>query len=162
MAPRKALLVSVALFFVACGSNPSAPDEPLPVVRLRDEAASFSYHSGLSQPQQFIVRDKAAWEQTWAAIWRPHSPQPSLPEIDFSREMIVVAAMGARNTSGYSVFIESASAGPGGINVRVRSVSPAAGCALLPVVTEPVDVARMPRRDGPGVFDERREVQDCR
>lgn len=162
MAPRRILLVSVALSLAACGANPTGPDEPLSVVRFGPEAGSFTYFSGLSQPQQLVIRDKAAWEQIWTAIWRTRSPQPSPPEIDFSREMIVVAAMGAQNTSGYGVFIESASAGPGGINFRIRLVSPASGCGLLQVVTQPVDIARVTRRDGPGVFHETREVQDCR
>jgi hypothetical protein len=33
---------------------------------------------------------------------------PAAPDIDFSREMIIVAAMGPRPTSGYAITIEEA------------------------------------------------------
>ena len=164
MGPRNMMLVLVAVAVMACGSNPSAPDvsEQLPVVRIRPEPASLTYNSGLSQAQQVIVRDRASWEQTWAAIWRNHSPQPELPAVDFSREMIVVAALGSRPTGGYGIFIDSASSGPSGVEIAVRAVSPGNGCAVTLAITNPVDAARVPRREGPIRFSERREIQECR
>jgi PrcB C-terminal len=156
---------ALAFAALACGSAPSAPGAPgevLAVVRLRPEPFSFSYTSGLTQPRQMLVRSATEWRQVWDAIWREHSPKPPLPEIDFAREMVVVAALGERPTGGYSVFIEAASAGPDGIALRIRSVSPASGCGVTLAQTQPVDVARIPRREGPATFAEQREIQDCR
>lgn len=162
---RTLMFLSLVLVAVACGSAASAPgggDETLPVVRLRPEPASFTYYSGLTQPQQLVIRDQTAWRQVWESIWRGHSPQPPLPDIDFGRDMVIVAALGARNTGGYSVFIDSASAGPSGVTLRIRSVSPGTACITTQAVTQPVDIARLPRREGPVIFAERQEIQDCR
>ena len=152
------------LLAAACGAAPSAPDgqEPLSVVRLRPEPVSFTYASGMTEPQQLVVRDRGAWQQAWDAIWRTHVPRPPLPDADFTRDMIVIAALGTRSTGGYSIFIESASEGPEGVAVRVRAVSPGSACAVTLATTQPVDVARVPRRDGAVVFSQRNEVQDCR
>ena len=152
------------LLAAACGAAPSAPDaqEPLNIIRLRREPVSFAYVSGFDQPRQFVVRDANAWQQTWADIWRNHVPPPPLPSIDFESEMVVVAALGTRPSGGFSVFIDSASAGPEGVVVRVRALSPGSNCAVTLAVTQPVDVARAPRRDGAVEFTERHEIQDCR
>lgn len=160
----RALRCVVVVLAAACGAAPSAPDdqEPLPVVRLRREPVSFAYASGFDEPRQFVVRDAAAWQQTWAELWRNNVPAPPLPAVDFASEMIVVAALGTRPTGGYSIFVDSASEGPEGVAVRVRAVSPGSGCAVTLAVTQPVDVARVPRRDGAVVFSQRNEVQDCR
>ena len=152
------------VFAGACGAAPAAPDasEPLAVVRLRPEPVPLTYTSGLSEPQELVVRDAAAWAQVWEAIWRNHSPRPPLPDVDFAKEMVVVAALGARPTGGYSVFVDSASSAPGAVSIRIRTVSPGRECAVTLAVTQPVDAARVARRDGPVVFSRRNEVADCR
>ena len=153
------------LAVVACGSSPSAPDqsaEPLPVTRLRTEPFSFTYASGLTEPQRLLIRDQASWQQAWAAIWTRHSSQPAMPDVDFTREMIVLAALGERPTGGYGIFIDSAAAGSGRVTLRIRSVSPANGCGVTTALTQPVDIARLPRREGPAVFTDVQETQNCR
>jgi hypothetical protein len=134
----------------------------LPIVRLRAEPVSLTYVSGLAEPQQLVVRDQAAWQEAWNAIWRHHVPRPPLPDVDFAREMIVVAALGTRPTGGYSVFLDSAWDGPDGIVVRIRAISPGSGCGVTLALTQPVDVARLLRREGAVVFSQQHEIQDCR
>ena len=165
MKRSKLMLFALGLGVAACGSTPSEPGdagEPIPIVRLRPEPFSLTYSSGLTQPQQLVVRDAAQWKQVWDAIWRGHSPQPALPDIDFGREMVVVVARGARPTGGYSIFVDSATARADGIDLQFRSVSPAPGCGVTQALTQPVDIARIPRRNGRVIFTERREVLDCR
>ena len=162
---RSLMLFVVALAWSACGASPSAPvraEESLPLTRLRAEPYSFTYSSGLREPQRLVVRDQVAWQQVWTSIWEGHLPQPALPAIDFAREMVIVVALGERRTGGFSIFIDSASDGSTGVTLRIRSVSPGSGCGTTQALTQPVDVARLPRRDGPIAFEERQETQDCR
>ena len=158
-------IIAIALAgAMGCSSSPSAPDngdEALAVDRLRGEPVSFVYSSGLTQSQQMIIRDVEQWRQTWEAIWRHSSPRPALPDIDFSRDMLIVAALGERPTGGYSIFIDAASAGADRLAIRLRSVSPGNGCAVTLAQTQPVDIARVPRRNGPAAFSEQRDVQRC-
>lgn len=95
-------------------------------------------------------------------MWRGHSPQPQIPDIDFSQEMVVVVALGERPTGGYSIFVESASESASGVAVRIRSVSPGSSCATTQALTQPVDIGRLPRRDGPVSFAEQTVVEECR
>jgi hypothetical protein len=155
------MLFAIALV-AACSSTPLSPEpgEPLPVTRLRAEPFSFAYSSGLVTPQQVVIRTPAQWKQVWTDIWQNHSTHPALPEIDFAQEMVVVAALGERPTGGYSIFIDAASTEADGIAVRIRSVSPTNGCGVTLALTQPVDIARIPRKEGRVRFEQRQE-QSC-
>jgi hypothetical protein len=76
--------------------------------------------------------------------------------------MIVVVALGSRSTGGYSILIDGASeAANNGVAVIVDSSSPGTDCAVTEAFTQPVDIARMPLRDGAVRFVERSHVSNC-
>ena len=169
----RSLVSAVAVAAIAAGCRqpaPVAPEatargefaQPVAVTRLRGEPYPLTHYSGLTTAQRLVVRDEAAWRDAWAAIWRDATPAPPLPSIDFAREMVVVAALGERNSGGYGILIDSAAASGGGLRVFVRTTSPGPRCFVTGALTQPVDAARLPRVDGPVEFVERAEVTDCR
>jgi hypothetical protein len=76
-----------------------------------------------------------------------------LPEIDFSREMIVIAAMGRRGNGAYRINIDGACEVDGQLVIFVRSID-GSSCTAPAIITATVDVARLPRIDLPVVFRE--------
>ena len=154
------LLLTLAL---AVCSSPSSPDEQSPVTltRLGVEGASYAYYSGVRDAQRLVIRDQATWQQTWSAIWSRNSPVPALPAIEFDREMVIVAALGERNSGGFSILIDRVTESTTGLTVNVRSVSPGNGCITTQALTQPVDIARVTRRDGMVTFTESATVQNC-
>jgi PrcB C-terminal len=157
-------IVALVMVAVACSSDisTSPPGTAIPVVRLRSDPYSFAFFSGMSTSSRLVVRDAATWQSAWAQVYRGTSPVPPAPSIDFSREMVIVAALGTRGSSGYDVLIDGATeADAGGAVIAIRSTSPGAGCASLTVLTQPVDIARMPIRDGAVTFVERSSVTNC-
>ena len=160
---RASVLVCAAIL-AAC-SQPNGPDPldgEIAVERLHTEPYAFEFNSGLAQSERLLIRSTAAWANVWARIYEKRSPKPPLPTIDFSSEQIVVAALGARPTGGYSILVTGASRLSGVITVRVESRSPGEGCGTTTAVTEPVDVARIPRSSGPVLFEETAVVRSCR
>jgi len=150
----------VGLTLVAC-SGPSSPSTgaEVPIVRLRAQPYSFT---GLRDSARIVVRDAEAWRSMWNRLYEGMSPIPTLPEIDFSKEAIIVAALGQRGSGGYGVIFKSASEDDaGGINVVVLSSTPDRNCGLPTVLTQPVDVARIPNRYASIRFIERNEVVKC-
>ena len=79
---------------------------------------------------------------------------PPLPEIDFSKEMIVVAAMGQRPTSGSWTMIDGACEMDGQVEVFVSNVEDVSCAGSLQVLTYPADAVRLPRTELPVVFRE--------
>ena len=149
--PASALL---ALLINGACSQPVSPTTttPLSLTRFRAEDVAYLQYSGFDQPTTFVVRDSATWESTWNQIHRRLSSVPPLPAVNFSVEMIAVAGLGGQPTSGYDLVLSNASEGDGTVTVEAKTRSPATRCAILPVVTSPIDLARLPRREGPVVF----------
>jgi hypothetical protein len=155
--------LAVMLGLGACSDAASPPREPganIPVIRLRSEPYPFAFYSGLDKPDRIVIRDPVTWQMVWKDIWRGFSEVPPVPAVDFSSEMIVVAALGARSTGGYGILIDRANEiAHGGISVTIRSISPL-NCVVTEAFTQPVDIARLPIR-ATVEFTERSEVHQC-
>ena len=159
----KLLFTSLVLLNAACGAADltQAPGEPVPIVRFRAEPGSFSYYSGFDQPERLVVRDSLTWQTVWNQLYRGQSPTPELPAIDFAHEMIILTALGARSTGGYSILIDGARAvADNTVDIDVRSVSPGQ-CIVTEAFTQPVDIARMPRSTATVRFIEHTAISNC-
>ena len=160
-----ALLLATASSFAACArdgdvSTPAARvigGTTIAVTRLRAEPYSLSYYSALKTAQQIVVRDEATWRALWPQLQAGTEP----PAIDFGKEMVVVVALGERNSGGYSIFVDAASATGDGVAIEVRSVAPGKHCGTTAALTQPVDAARMPRVEGSVRFVDVATVRDC-
>ena len=164
----RAGLLIVALATSACRSAFAAGQLPatgtvVPIARFREGPTAYSTYSGITDSLRALIRDSVAWRALWQRVNRPFIPEPTLPQVDFHRDMVVVAALGARSTGGYDVVIEGADqdAAAGGIEVAVRRTAPAAGCPVAAVVTQPVDLAKIPASDQPVRFRERSITIPC-
>jgi hypothetical protein len=163
---RFALYAAVAIVGLGACANPDfllpRPEgDVIPVTRLRVEPYTFTYNSGLTDSARIVVQDANTWAATWTAIWSRHSPQPALPTIDFSQEMLVVAALGTRSSGGYGIFVDSAYQRADHIEVVIRKVSPGSRCIVTAALSAPVDVARLPRSSQPVRYRERSVVRNC-
>ncbi len=133
-----AVLVALA----ACNS-PTAPDTPQPLILTGITQPGFS---GYDTPRRLVIRTQADWEAAWATIWLRTIYVPALPVVDFTRDVVLIAAAGQK-PSLHFIAIEAAVATRDSATVTVRSYSPMAGCVTTPVITTPADVVTMPRRD---------------
>jgi hypothetical protein len=153
--------LAVALMSGSC--SPSSPTRtvPLPLTRLRQDPVGYSAVSGYGQPTTLVIRDRGAWQAAWSQINGYLAPSPTLPEIDFSSEMVILVASGSHTSSGYDVLLASASKTDDLVTVHALERSPAPNCVTLTVITSPVDVARMSRQDGKVVFEITSGVNTC-
>ena len=157
---RLVLATMIGLCAVGC-SSPTAPVEtPVPVTRLRPEPYSLTFHSG-RPPERVVVRDTATWIEVWTAIWRGQSPAPSLPEVDFTREVVVVAVPGRGVTHVSNFLVDSAVRSRDGVTVQLLTFTLGPGCFITAEIRNPVDVARLPRSRDDVAFAERVVVQAC-
>ncbi|HEY0776495.1 MAG TPA: protease complex subunit PrcB family protein [Gemmatirosa sp.] len=165
------MLASIAALSVAgCGgtTDPSGATTPpfsegqaVTVTPLGSNGLPLTSYSGLATAQRTVIRDAPAWRAAWASIWARTTPIPAVPTVNFTRQMVVVAALGQRNSGGYTIHIDSASTDASGAVVWVRTVSPGASCATTASVTQPVDAALMPLVSGTVVFREQAKVASC-
>jgi hypothetical protein len=58
-------------------------------------------HSGVTVPMAAAVQDS----QKWAEIWRQHDATAPIPEVDFSKESVVVVFSGRHQTAGVTITV---------------------------------------------------------
>ena len=152
-----------ALFAVGCSAALDAPSAhtPVPVTRLRSDPHPFTYYSEIRQPERLVIRDQAAWVDAWASLWPALAPIPAPPNVDFGREMIVFVALGERPSSGYSILVDSASTSAQGLTISIGSSAPGPHCGTTLALTQPVDIARLPRIETPVHFVETSRIANC-
>jgi hypothetical protein len=97
----------------------------------------------LSKPAFLRFRSRGELEAYLARVLPGRSPK--LPPIDFGREEVLLAAVGARSSNGYSVRIASATEQRSRIVVRVREVTPSLGQPVAARVTYPYLLATIPQ-----------------
>ena len=178
---RRALLFLFVPFLTCVLSNqilpatqePSFQGTPVPVTPLDPKRSrprtSFATGCGIWDQLRVVVRDRDAWVDLWNRINRvdptrgPYPEPPPLPEIDFSREMLVVATMGRRGSSAYGIIIDAAYAYERNyrLEVIVRSVENRCGSALG-IMTAPIDIVRLPKTERTVIFRETEVVPDCK
>jgi hypothetical protein len=106
-------------------------------------------------PFRLVIRNRDEFNDFWARFTAPIHPSngiPPPPEVDFSKEMVVVAAMGQKPTSGYWTIIDGACEMDGKIEVFVSNVDTTMCMGQFPALTYPADAVRLPQTDLPVVF----------
>jgi hypothetical protein len=106
---------------------------------------------------RLVIKNRDEFSDFWKRLTArvpPGGGVPPLPEIDFSKEMIVVSAMGQRPSSGYWTIIDGACEVDGHLEVFVSNVEDPGCIGQSPALTYPADAVRLPRSDLPVVFRE--------
>jgi hypothetical protein len=157
------LLTLVALGCVSSGSDSrKGAEAPMSVQPLDSSLANYyRYNSGYGDSARLVVKTADEWSRLWTRIVSNHGPTPPTPAIDFSKEMLLVAAMGTRATGGYSIEIEAVDRDSSGITASVRSRSPGKSCGTTSALTAPVAIVRVPRSDKPVRFVEENILTNC-
>ena len=143
------------------GSAPTGSTE-IPVQRFREPTdAGFAQFSGFGSPTRLIIRDAETWKAHWATIHRPIVPSPPVPEIDFAREMVILAAAGTKPNEGHVIRITDATANASRLLVTVRHSATGDGCVVSAVISQPVDIVRIPATSLPVEFADVTTRVDC-
>lgn len=104
----------------------------------------FRYSGGLTNPANFVISQQAEWEAIWRRIVANNGTKPPAPTVDFSREMLLVAAMGTQPTGGYTIHIDRVLENETYLEVLITRTSPGPRCGATAALTNPVDVVRVP------------------
>jgi hypothetical protein len=121
----------------------------------------YRYSSGYADSARLVIRNKDEWAQIWSRLVSNHGPTPATPEIDFSRDVVIVAAMGTRATGGYTIAVSNVAEDGAGLVATVVSTSPGRTCGTTAALTAPVDIVKVNRLDVPVRFVEQQSVHDC-
>ena len=109
------------------------------------------------RPLQFVIRNRADFVDFWkrGMIYAiPGVGLPPMPEIDFSKEMLVAVVMGNKPTIGYWIFIDGACEVDARLNIFVTSIDASPCPPQIEGGSAEADIVILPRTDLPVVFRE--------
>ena len=150
---------------LGCGTEPdpvSVPEGATPVFPLSfvEAAAAMRTYSGFPRRQRVVIRTDAEWREMWALV-TDDDDLHLLPPVEFSEEIVVVAAMAPQSVSGYYIRILDVYSDAGDYYIVVAETAPTSVCTI-PGVTSPVDAVRLDRPAGRIFFVERQGHHRCR
>jgi hypothetical protein len=105
--------------------------------------------SAVSAARQVTVRDR----DEWASLWRAHGSNRPLPDVDFSREMVLGVFMGSRPTAGFAVEIVGYRETGDTVVVQYRETTPAPDAITAQVIVSPYHLVAIPKRAGSVTFE---------
>lgn len=145
----RSLLVLASLGACATGSDPrvtdTTPPPPSSVVADTMRIVAEFQQSGWDAPATLVIEDSATFAAAWATAHAGMTPVPSMPQVNFDRDRVIVVAAGMRPSGGYT--IHAASPSLGAIDVVVQRPGP--GCAATAQITQPAIVLAVPRAPQP-------------
>lgn len=135
-----ALLVGACSLLPSDASDSEVNADLIPFETLRKEyIASLTDSTGYAtEPETFVLRSEAN-EEAFLANY----PQDTLPEVDYSEQIVAGVLAGARSNTSYEVIIDSVSVGAKVVVHATESGSGAGGRAI----THPAHIAALNRSD---------------
>src|SRR5688572_10830682 len=127
--------VTVSLIFLMSGDLASAAENSKPEMR----TIAKGTFSGIQEPSELVITNKTQWREVWAKSSKRVPPEPT-PEIDFSKESILLVSMGKKNSGGYAVTIDSVERKGEIIIARVIRKSPPEGAITIQALTAPFHI----------------------
>ena len=158
---RPTILITVLLAAGAgCGSG--SPHEDLfgPEVPAEDVVID-TRHSGIVAPVRGVIRSPTEW-QPFLDAFAQATPGQAIRAVDFSTEMILVAALGRQLQAGRDIGFRGIQRVTAEIIAEVLLIQPDARCDTIEIETTPLVAVAIRRSDVPVRFvDVTRILEAC-
>ena len=128
---------------------------------LADAIGPYRYHSDYTGRERLVIRSAADWNSAWDKIVGSVAPKPPIPAIDFTTHMVLLAAMGTRNSGGYTIEVPAVFESQSQLYARVLETSPGGMCGVTGALTAPVAAVIVPAFSGQVRFIEETAVRTC-
>jgi len=100
--------------------------------------------SGQQIGRQVTVRTAAEWK----ALWKEHAPIDKMPDVDFTRNMVVGIFLGSKPSAGHEVEIVGVRTQDKDFIVEYVQKQPARGTMSAQILTEPYHLVSVPKHAG--------------
>lgn len=130
--------------FKACPTVVSSDTEVS--FRTIDSRSGFSA-SGIQTQEFFTVLNLAEYNQLMTRL-SPHSESKiDLPDVDFTKEMVIAAFAGQKSTGGYSIEIKKITKTGKKLFVQIEMTNPGRSCLNTQALTSPYHIVAIPAGD---------------
>jgi PrcB C-terminal len=102
-------------------------------------------YSGMKDPLAKVLTTESEWEELWKKHVSVIVPQPLLPKIDMTANVIVVIFSGEKKTSGYRIVVKSIKSDGTNITITYHETQPPENSLTLQVLSQPFLMMQLPK-----------------
>lgn len=151
---NKRILISIpfflALIVTGCSGSSTKTETGGGTVKVSYDNITSSFpNMRYEKARNFVFRSRAKMAAHVKARSLSLSSAESLPDVDFEKDMVVLIAVGARSSAGYSVVPISVRADGDKTLIRARERTPPPDSIAASVITYPFLALSVPTRKGP-------------
>ena len=146
----KRLAIALLLVIGCNGDGITVPAGDVPITRVLNDK-----YSGIRTQREELIASQARWQTVWDEIMSTRSPKPALPSVDFSRDVVILAALGQSGDACRGIAVEDVDHVSELLRVSIKETRSPSSCVCPPVAVQPVDVVTVPRRSTTAVFSRR-------
>lgn len=129
-----------ALLLIACTDLAIAGSIPI-------RTLAKGAFSQIQTRSELVIKDEARWKEVWEKHSGAGGSAKTMPDVDFSKEMVLVVAMGRQTTGGYGVEVVKAESSGDALKVYVVRKTPRPGGMSLQALTAPFHIVALPKSD---------------
>ena len=111
------------------------------------ETIILNSFSGYEKSKNYIIKEEQDWNLLRNKLQLP------LPDIDFTKYMVIAAFQGLQNTGGYSIEINEIVESDEKITIYITKTSPHPDAFVIMVLTDPVHIVKLESIDKEIVFN---------
>lgn len=118
-------------------------------------------YSGVQTQRFETIRDEAGLRSLWQVHVKNLSSPTDLPDVDFSKEMVIVAFAGQKNSGGYQLNITGFQRHDGHIKVSLSLTQPGPDCLVTEAATQPYVIVKAKQSSEPVSFQVSSKTFSC-
>lgn len=141
-------LVAFTALLTACRSTSTPASDAMAGDAVPFRTIARGYQSGVATAAIEVAHNADEWRALWTRHTSNALPRPPLPEVDWSKEMVVSVALGERSSAGFGVEITQLALDKGVLRVVALEKKPAKDAIVPMVITQPFHMIATARRDG--------------
>ncbi|HET7922089.1 MAG TPA: protease complex subunit PrcB family protein [Gammaproteobacteria bacterium] len=105
-------------------------------------------HSGVKEQEYHDLHNAKDFQTWWNKAYSSYSEVPALPQVDFSKNMVIAAFMGEKSHGGYTIRIHDIELTPDAYNVDIRITIPGNKCRASQAIIQPFEFVVVPNNNG--------------
>jgi hypothetical protein len=145
-----------SLFIAGCASSDTEQQQmPFQTVEQRGVSPT-PLTSGI-----YVLRTATEWSDFWSVLKASIIPQPPLPVVDFSENVVIAVVDHSRSTGGHSITITYVLTSAAGIVVQAVHQSPGQGCLVTQALDQPYHIVTAPVFSGEATLTVTETVLNC-
>ncbi len=145
----------------ATSSTPSASEPGQEPRNLELATIKKGSLSGHTDRRNYVIGDEKDWAELWDKMYPDKASRPALPDIDFSKYIVLAAFEGEKSTAGYDFEIQKAVETSSKVDVLIKETVPSSECYVSQNLVQPFHIVKIASSQKVIVFDLRTEIKKC-